>query len=634
MLQDQCDNASKTPPWNQSNTFDIDNRPVKKRKKWYYEVVSSDGRVVDVIDDDLPQQRSKEINSRHYSSPRKSEGSAENIYGFSSSNIPTHEIDTACSIHGTSSFSDQNGQQHDCKSSVTHEVTSLKSIEREDTCNNKLGIRRQFPAHHYPETIEAGSTCSYFLKNHPQKKSTGFTNLIKNERIEKFKPVSEFNSTSSGIESSLSSQLSHSPPRMISKLKGRDLFDAMIWSDPFKASIFFMFMTSFREKVKLVKSTSETHRFFKVLRDSGRLVRTYTQNIDCLEEKVGLTTDLTLGPGNRARFQTKNQRVALPENPPRHSNHFRGVEAVLLHGSLDALRCGVCTRRCDWDEDNRTDMTSKGTAPDCPYCTANNSKRNQVGRRVLTVGRLRPDIVLYGEEHPNSSLIYPVVTHDLSLGPDLLLIMGTSLKVHGFKVMIKEFAKAVHSRGGKVLFVNQTGPPESIWTDIIDYWINWDCDKWVLDLKVRRKDIWLPQAALNEKNIKSRSKIHPNISTKKRNGINAICEDKSNGAYLVSKIMRLLAREISELPNKGEKKVFKRRSFRSYAKKPTLPIKLAKITLFPRRFENFFSVKSSQKSLKQRDAQSKYSDEPIASRTLSSYISKTWSKYWADFCEK
>jgi NAD-dependent SIR2 family protein deacetylase len=70
----------------------------------------------------------------------------------------------------------------------------------------------------------------------------------------------------------------------------------------------------------------------------------------------------------------------------------------------------------------------------------------------------------------------PIVTHDLSIGPDVLLILGTSFRVHGLKFMVKEFGKAVHRKSGKVTFVNKTKPPESIWGDVIDYWEEWDCD--------------------------------------------------------------------------------------------------------------------------------------------------------------
>lgn len=115
------------------------------------------------------------------------------------------------------------------------------------------------------------------------------------------------------------------------------------------------------------------------------------------------------------------------------------------------------------------------------------------------MGKLRPDIVLYGEEHPDAHLISPVVTHDLGLGPDLMLILGTSLKVHGLKVLVRQFAKAVHSKGGKVVFVNFTRPSESSWGDVIDYWVAWDCDAWVGDLREKVPALWLPPGVVEEK---------------------------------------------------------------------------------------------------------------------------------------
>jgi len=84
--------------------------------------------------------------------------------------------------------------------------------------------------------------------------------------------------------------------------------------------------------------------------------------------------------------------------------------------------------------------------------------------------------VLYGEEHPHTHLISPIIQHNLSLGPDMLLILSTSIQVHGLKVLVREFAKAVHDRGGKVVFMNFTKPPESVWADVLDFWVQWDCD--------------------------------------------------------------------------------------------------------------------------------------------------------------
>lgn len=66
--------------------------------------------------------------------------------------------------------------------------------------------------------------------------------------------------------------------------------------------------------------------------------------------------------------------------------------------------------------------------------------------------------------------------------------MGTSLKVHGFKKLVKAFAEAVHGGVGrrsarasiahKVIYVNQTAPT-SEWNDIIDYHVQCATDTWV-----------------------------------------------------------------------------------------------------------------------------------------------------------
>ncbi|KAG6079878.1 hypothetical protein E4U15_003574 [Claviceps sp. LM218 group G6] len=327
-------------------------------------------------------------------------------------------------------------------------------------------------------------------------------------------------------------------------MKGRDLFDANIWSDPVRTSVFYTFATSLRQKIRTAEPTT-SHRFIRHLRDRGTLVRCYTQNIDQFEEKVGLSTRLQDGPGLRARFSrrstaaTTSQLSQLPEEACRDSKDQKsspessrqpadsatdssaslqqpqdvttdtsgdgsrtrrkgglkpqlprsGVECVFLHGSLHLLRCFLCSRVCSWDETRELETLS-GQQPECPHCVGATVAREERGKRALGVGKLRPDIVLYGEEHPSSHLISPIVTHDLSLSPDMLLILGTSLRVHGLKVMVREFAKAVHSRGGKVVFVNLTEPPKSVWGDMIDYWVQWDCDAWVEDLQVRIPGLW------------------------------------------------------------------------------------------------------------------------------------------------
>lgn len=372
----------------------------------------------------------------------------------------------------------------------------------------------------------------------------------------------------STMQPSLSTQSSFTSNKStLPFIKGRDLFDASIWADPVKTSVFYTFATTLRQKVRDVVPT-RSHEFISHLRDTNKLVRCYTQNIDEIEEKVGLSTSLCLGPGKRGRFSARSsatqaslglepgmsskvesrqesqafslelassqdsqsstsldnlsasQSLQSQPQPGRkklarsHDSCHRGVDCVFLHGSLRLLRCFRCGQTTPWDEAGLEDETMSGRQPSCPRCAGATAAREGRGKRALAVGKLRPDIVLYGEDHPNAHLISPIVQHDLSLTPDMLLILGTSLKVHGLKVLVREFAKAVHSRCGKVVFVNFTKPPESVWSDVIDYWVQWDCDTWVEDLKQRKPIMWLPPASVTGEPKKTRTSHSAGASAK------------------------------------------------------------------------------------------------------------------------
>lgn len=131
--------------------------------------------------------------------------------------------------------------------------------------------------------------------------------------------------------------------------------------------------------------------------------------------------------------------------------------------------------------------------------------------RAIRVGSLRPGIVLYDETHPLGDDIGTIHTADLGRKPDMLIIMGTSLKVHGLKKLVKDFARTIHSsalpsgassskRPYKVIFVNKTAP-SSEWTDIIDYHISGETDRWtnkvIDDWKKMRPADWEIQQTLD-----------------------------------------------------------------------------------------------------------------------------------------
>lgn len=369
---------------------------------------------------------------------------------------------------------------------------------------------------------------------------------------------------------------------VLPKLKGKDLFDAMVWQDPLTTSIFLTFIAELRRQIRTgVFGTSKTHKLIKAFRDGGRLVRCYTQNVDGLESREGLVTNIESGTGRRSRFFSGTLNKPRPDDGG--GANFGGVEVVQLHGGLDALRCSLCGEQSSWqggssqnpvvenssrscssvrssaattiattappssttgcstapsvsttsagpesiglgdnlggedvgDQSDREEILRGGRAPGCQRCIQADEARQHRGRRSVAVGKLRPDVVLYGEEHPEATRIGELVTHDISLGPDVILIMGTSLRVHGLKVMVKEFSRAAHAKGGKVVFVNNTKPPESTWGDVLDYWVQMDCDLWVEDLKKRRGELWLPQGLSVESNGSEDGSIRrPNVPGK------------------------------------------------------------------------------------------------------------------------
>jgi NAD-dependent SIR2 family protein deacetylase len=633
MIQAQYDAALKDPPWEHENTFNIDDRPKKKRKLWYYEVVAPDGKVVDIID---PETAEPEQEPRRSSRSRSSNTTTSNSrMSTPTANSSDESSLSSCPSLPSSVFEDAHDELPTERPSIERDLQADDSdiFARPETPDLNAAPNRRSnrksqntsdptsatttrpPSRQAtpdleasPREIESGShpktelatattgtsTPSFSAFAGRLSRSNSNRQLQNADNPATFKsepnsttatrPPSRANSlkrpsTANSLPFAATSSANHSEPltrtqvlrreestvlksedeepttqssqsssRSLPNLKGRDLFDSMIWKDPFTTSIFYMFITSLRQKIQDVRDTTETHKFLRVLRDGGRLVRNYTQNIDLLEEREGLVTDISLGPGNRSRFHSKSTREPRPGNVERDHPQFGGVEVVALHGSLATLRCQLCSKPSSWDDPDNLAATLAGTAPECDYCTEYNQHRKGRGRRSLAVGRLRPDIVLYGEEHPAANLISPLVTHDLKLGPDVLLIMGTSLKVHGLKILVREFAKAVHDRGGKVVFVNRTKPPESTWGDVIDYWVAWNCDTWVSDLKKRRADIWLPQGTMMEDNNRRESsdgKRRASGTTKqptKRQRPQALRDDKTNGVFVTFKILDMLGK--------------------------------------------------------------------------------------------
>ncbi|KAJ3313054.1 hypothetical protein HDU76_002737 [Blyttiomyces sp. JEL0837] len=246
-------------------------------------------------------------------------------------------------------------------------------------------------------------------------------------------------------------------------VKGRDLFDASLFRDPASTALFYSFMAELKRLVDEADVTP-THVFVKRLDEQGKLMRCYTQNIDCLESRLSISNDYS-------------SKTPLPR-------------LVQLHGDLDHVICTVCKSLYPFTTDH-LDIFIEGSPPPCPACEELDSVRMALGKRSVAIGTLRPNVVLYNEHHSSGNDIADVASIDIRRRPDLLIVIGTSLKVDGVKRLVRDLAKGVRAlKNGKVVFVNRTDLSKE-WEDVFDFHVRGDCDEFVrvLDGEVGKLDV-------------------------------------------------------------------------------------------------------------------------------------------------
>ena len=92
---------------------------------------------------------------------------------------------------------------------------------------------------------------------------------------------------------------------------------------------------------------------------------------------------------------------------------------------------------------------------------------------------MRPNIVLYNELHPEGDYIAECIKEDIKRLPNILIVIGTSLKILGLKKMVKDFAKIARtSSKSLILYINKTASRSKEWESVFDYELIGDCDNW------------------------------------------------------------------------------------------------------------------------------------------------------------
>jgi NAD-dependent SIR2 family protein deacetylase len=133
---------------------------------------------------------------------------------------------------------------------------------------------------------------------------------------------------------------------------------------------------------------SKAHKFIKLLQDKGKLLRNYSQNIDTLEQQVGIKSE----------------------------------NLILCHGSFATFSCPM-GHRVDGSI-IKPKLDSKHI-PQCEVCN------DPTGAMFL-----KPDIVFFGESLPEAFRIH--VKQDVKEA-DLLIVMGSSLRVQPVALVPRTF---------------------------------------------------------------------------------------------------------------------------------------------------------------------------------------------------
>jgi NAD-dependent SIR2 family protein deacetylase len=83
----------------------------------------------------------------------------------------------------------------------------------------------------------------------------------------------------------------------------------------------------------------------------------------------------------------------------------------------------------------------------CQRCLQRSQAWILKGKRSLKIGRLRPNVLLYGEPHSDNKEILETAKHNLRIYLELVLIVGTKLAIPGAWSIAADFCDAARSVG-------------------------------------------------------------------------------------------------------------------------------------------------------------------------------------------
>lgn len=189
-------------------------------------------------------------------------------------------------------------------------------------------------------------------------------------------------------------------------------------------ALFYTMMAELKDLADAARPTS-FHQLLKRLDEEGRLQRVYTQNIDGLEAKAGLSFGFDPDAPGPAPSGSKRRRTAfarsqsdsvLVQGAPQNKPLF--PRAIPLHGSLSTLSCALCSHSLSLAHNTQPAKHAlarmrEGQPVWCTQCEAADELRVAAGLRSRGIGRMKVDVVLYNGENDTAERVGACVERDL-----------------------------------------------------------------------------------------------------------------------------------------------------------------------------------------------------------------------------
>ncbi|KAH6662714.1 DHS-like NAD/FAD-binding domain-containing protein, partial [Halenospora varia] len=195
------------------------------------------------------------------------------------------------------------------------------------------------------------------------------------------------------------------------------------------------------------------HNILEELARSGQLLCHLTQNIDCMEQRLPNLEACT----------------------------------IRLYGQINQARC----QKCNWVCEFAPHLFRGSNLPDCRNCIERSQARTSRGMRALRLGRLRPDVLLYGDTCHEVEIVKATEVR-LVKSPDLVIVAGTRLQVLGARSITERFCRA----GGTTIWISKENPSPKL-RPLFDYILEDDCDV-VVGNYVRVEALFLACAKCNQ----------------------------------------------------------------------------------------------------------------------------------------